>query len=1013
MPIYYPPGGTSVTSLSQLTGPLDHVAVYDKGGAVYHASAYGVLADGTTDDRAALQSLIDTVSTAGGGTVRLPAGTILLGQSGSNAWCLHMRPNVTVEGAGRGRTVLKEKAGVGNSVRVFSSANGYSYSNFRARRFSIDGNSANQVGDPNKQRHGFFLWNATDVLIEDVEIYGMTGDGVSTFDAVYHVTLRGLYTHDNGRDGVSITGYGAYLWADNCRLVIDGAGQAFDGEINVGHDPFTDVVVSNCYIEQAGAGLFAATMGTSSATNRNKRWTFRDCTIIGRVNTTTCDDVLISGGSITATTGGSAVLAYYACSNVRIENVVITHADSTTYAVESTYSLSVQPDYIRVTGCRITTDGIGVRLWGVKNAVVRNNVIVGSGTASCPGVDVYVTAAVESLAVEGNLFKNFNASAVKVNTQSTNTIDRVMVRGNSFSDDQATATLTTGVSLNGTASQYRVVEVDNRVLGNGVTEVSDVTTGGPLTVRRTVANQLGNQDYNLVYAGPGSGSGGSAHVTRASSQYLSRADAAELQTGGGTFSVFLFAKLDSSPSDCALCSKWGGTKGWVVEWFGGNLHATVATGGVNYSAVAAMSSGSWHGVALVYDASAGKVRVSVDGSAFTEASAAAGADDAGSALWLGRFATTGYFDGSLTNFGYWPGRALTLSEVQSLYNGGAGVLYASLSGLGLGTSLAAWYQFASGATLSDSTGNGYTLTNNNTATFGVGLPQPPAFRSLVAADLPAMVGDSGSGGSQGAVPAPASGDAAAGKFLKASGAWAVPTGTATPGGSTTQLQYNAAGSLGGLTKVTSDGVDLILTQQTTPASPVDGELFHGTQKAVGVRASGINQYFVGCLYSQVASVTLANSNTETTLVDATGAVGTLTLPAGFWQVGKTLRITATGVYGSMAGSPGALQFKLKFGAAVILNDTGATMSASLTNRGWRAVAEVTCRSTGSSGTVFSQGVQTRNTTGTAAQLIDWESTAAVTVNTTASMAIDLTATFSTADAANTITLTNLVAEVLN
>lgn len=40
--------------------------------------------------------------------------------------------------------------------------------------------------------------------------------------------------------------------------------------------------------------------------------------------------------------------------------------------------------------------------------------------------------------------------------------------------------------------------------------------------------------------------------------------------------------------------------------------------------------------------------------------------------------------------------------------------------------------------------------------------------------LNAFVGDSGSGGTKGLVPAPASGDAAAGKFLKASGAWALP-----------------------------------------------------------------------------------------------------------------------------------------------------------------------------------------------------------------------------------------------
>lgn len=46
----------------------------------------------------------------------------------------------------------------------------------------------------------------------------------------------------------------------------------------------------------------------------------------------------------------------------------------------------------------------------------------------------------------------------------------------------------------------------------------------------------------------------------------------------------------------------------------------------------------------------------------------------------------------------------------------------------------------------------------------------------VTAALNAMVGDSGSGGTKGLVPAPAAGDAAAGKFLKADGTYAVPAG---------------------------------------------------------------------------------------------------------------------------------------------------------------------------------------------------------------------------------------------
>lgn len=42
-----------------------------------------------------------------------------------------------------------------------------------------------------------------------------------------------------------------------------------------------------------------------------------------------------------------------------------------------------------------------------------------------------------------------------------------------------------------------------------------------------------------------------------------------------------------------------------------------------------------------------------------------------------------------------------------------------------------------------------------------------------------FVGDSGSGGTKGLVPAPASGDAAAGKFLKADGSWTTPPGSPT------------------------------------------------------------------------------------------------------------------------------------------------------------------------------------------------------------------------------------------
>lgn len=59
----------------------------------------------------------------------------------------------------------------------------------------------------------------------------------------------------------------------------------------------------------------------------------------------------------------------------------------------------------------------------------------------------------------------------------------------------------------------------------------------------------------------------------------------------------------------------------------------------------------------------------------------------------------------------------------------------------------------------------------------------------VTADLIGMVGDSGSGGTKGLVPAPAAGDTAAGKFLKADGTWASPPGAG--GGSTVTVNSGA------------------------------------------------------------------------------------------------------------------------------------------------------------------------------------------------------------------------------
>jgi hypothetical protein len=69
--------------------------------------------------------------------------------------------------------------------------------------------------------------------------------------------------------------------------------------------------------------------------------------------------------------------------------------------------------------------------------------------------------------------------------------------------------------------------------------------------------------------------------------------------------------------------------------------------------------------------------------------------------------------------------------------------------------------------------NAHTFKGNNTGSSAT--PSDLSIAQLTA-ELNAVVGDSGSGGTKGLVPAPASGDTAAGKFLKADGTWTVPSG---------------------------------------------------------------------------------------------------------------------------------------------------------------------------------------------------------------------------------------------
>ena len=112
-------------------------------------------------------------------------------------------------------------------------------------------------------------------------------------------------------------------------------------------------------------------------------------------------------------------------------------------------------------------------------------------------------------------------------------------------------------------------------------------------------------------------------------------------------------------------------------------------------------------------------------------------------------------------------------------------------------------------------------------------------------------------------------------------------------------------------------------------------------------------------------------------------------------------------YASCSGG-GKLRYRVKAGSVVIL-DTTALDVTGIANACVLIQVDITCRTTGGSGTVMAQGQSLLND-GTGLGFPP--STTTVTVDTTAGALLDVLATWDTADAGNTITITNVSIEAL-
>lgn len=171
------------------------------------------------------------------------------------------------------------------------------------------------------------------------------------------------------------------------------------------------------------------------------------------------------------------------------------------------------------------------------------------------------------------------------------------------------------------------------------------------------------------------------------------------------------------------------------------------------------------------------------------------------------------------------------------------------------------------------------------------------------------------------------------------------------------------------------------------------------------------------MFTSTADKTVGNTTTETSII-GTG-VGTLDMPATaveadpvttvpFWFPGKTIRVRVMGYLSQLVAGPNRT-VKLYLGSTALGTIGPVSTASAMTNTGFSYEFLITCRTTGATGTAYTQGLTLSNTLGQN----HVGSTSTVTIDTTTGAALDVKFTWGTANASNTITSTNVTVEALN
>ena len=172
---------------------------------------------------------------------------------------------------------------------------------------------------------------------------------------------------------------------------------------------------------------------------------------------------------------------------------------------------------------------------------------------------------------------------------------------------------------------------------------------------------------------------------------------------------------------------------------------------------------------------------------------------------------------------------------------------------------------------------------------------------------------------------------------------------------------------------------------------------------LGITANGV--------FTNTATRQVTNTTAESSIIPVSG-VGSMVLPSNFFTAGKTVLIRLMGYFSTDAAA-GNITVNFKCGSVTVSTTGSVSTANSLSNQPVDFEIYLTCFTTGTSGSFWSQGVMNYNTSNANISRRAMGNNSARTIDTTISNTLDLTWTWATASTNNILTITNAVVEVVN